>query len=309
MTTPFSFAGRAAAAVVAAALAAPAVQSAELGDTDDPIRFALVEWTGQHLTSRIIGSALEEMGYDVEYVSVGYLVSGTAAADGDVHATLEVWDNNLGDLFPQLLESGRLENLGDVGLEAGEGWMYPDHVAELCPGLPSWEAVQDCAQEFATAETFPQGRFLSYPSDWSNRSEVLIEGEDLDYRAVPAGSEGALVAELKAAAETDSPLLMMFWAPHWVLSEVDVSWVDMPDEIREEYSITQPNVFKAVWPGLKDKWPAAYEVIRTAKITNEIQEPLMARIDRDGEDTKAVVAEWMAANEDIWRPWIEDATD
>lgn len=309
MTVAFRFTRRAAAALVGAALIAPGAQAAELGATEDPIRLALVEWTGQHLTTRIIGSTLEEMGYDVEYVSVGYLVSGAAAADGDVHATLEVWDNNLGDLFPQLLEEGRIENLGDVGLDAGEGWMYPAHVAEMCPGLPSWEAVKDCAQEFATAETFPQGRFLSYPADWSNRSEVLIEGEGLNYKAVPSGSEGALVAELKAAAETDSPLLMMFWAPHWVLSEVDVEWVDMPQEIREEYSITKPGVFKAVWPGLKDKWPAAYEVIETAKITNEIQEPLMARIDRDGEDTEAVVAEWMAANEDVWRPWIETATN
>ncbi|MCC6002607.1 MAG: ABC transporter substrate-binding protein [Pararhodobacter sp.] len=309
MLNAIHFVRRTAVATLGAAAMVQAAAAADLGAVDQPIRLAMVEWTGQHLTSRIIGSVLEEMGYTVEYVAVGYMVSGTAAADGDVAATLEVWDNNLGDFFPRLLESGRLENLGDVGLEPREGWMYPAHVAEICPGLPDWEALLNCAPQLASAETFPQGRLLAYPADWGNRSELLIEGESLNFRAIPSGSEGALVAELMAAAETRSPLVMMFWAPHWALSDVDVEWVDMPDEIRETYSIQQPSVFKAVWPGLSETWPAAYELIRIAQITNDIQEPMMARIDRDGEDTETVIAEWMAENEAVWRPWIDAALD
>lgn len=309
MRNALRFTQRAATAIFGAAFLAHGAHAADLGAVDEPIRLAMVEWTGQHLTSRIIGTALEEMGYTVEYVAVGYMVSGAAAADGDVAATLEVWSNNLGELFPQLLDAGRLEKLGEVGLEATEGWMYPVHVAELCPGLPAWDALLECAPQLATGETYPRGRLLAYPSDWGNRSEILIEGEGLNFRAVPSGSEGALVAELSASAETGSPLVMMFWAPHWALSEVDVEWVEMPTEIREKYSITQPEVFKAVWPGMKDKWPAAYELMRIATITNDIQEPLMAQIDRDGEDAEMVVAKWMEENEEIWRAWIDTATD
>ena len=78
-------------------------------------------------------------------------------------------------------------------------------MADICPGLPDWEALAACAEAMATAETFPDGRILSYPADWGTRSADMIKGLAIPYQAVPAGSEGALVAELKASVDKKSP--------------------------------------------------------------------------------------------------------
>jgi len=288
-------------------LAPASLQAADMGAKDEPIKLAMHEWTGQHITTLISGYILEKMGYKVEFVTAGYLGAGTAIADGNLTGSLEVWDNNLGDFFPKLLSEGKLEDIGDVGLDAREGWMYPAYMTEKCPGLPSWEAFKNCSKAFAAAETYPKGRFLEYPADWGDRSTQLIKAQGLNYTPIPAGSEGAMVAELRASIETRTPLVMMFWAPHWILANVDVGWVDIPEDLLEASSMAKPRTFKVVWPGTSKKWPAAYEVLKAIKITNAVQEPLMDLVDNQGKDAKQVTRDWVEANESVWKGWVDAA--
>lgn len=211
--------------MIALATAAPA---AELGDVDDPIKLAVNEWTGQHITTRIAGKILEAAGYEVEYVTAGYMNMYGAMADGDIHAAVEIWESNVPDQYGQLLGEGALEELSDLGLEAREGIAYPAHVAELCPGLPDWQALKDCAMQFATADTVPQGRLVDYPADWGTPGADRFNALGLPFKAVPAGSEGALVTEIRAATEKQSPLLITFWQPHFAMSAFDLNWVALP---------------------------------------------------------------------------------
>jgi glycine betaine/proline transport system substrate-binding protein len=50
---------------------------------------------------------------------------------------LELWSNNIGEYYPQLIEEGKVEVVGDIGLKAREGWLYPKYMEEQCPGLPA----------------------------------------------------------------------------------------------------------------------------------------------------------------------------
>lgn len=282
-------------------------QAQDIPESKDPIVLAVNEWTGQHITTYIAGHILEKMGYNVEYVTAGVLPSASAVADGSITGSLELWDNNLGEFWPGLIADGKVEDLGSMGLDAREGWLYPKHVEELCPGLPAWDAFLSCAEVFAVPETFPKGRFLEYPADWGDRATQLIVSEDLPFEAVPAGSEGALVAELNASIQKKSPLVMMFWAPHWVLSTTDVGWVDMPQDLVEKASMQKPRTFKVVWPGTKDKWPHAYKFLQAFQITNDVQEPLMDLIDNQGQDALEVTKRWVEDNQDAWQPFVDQA--
>ena len=42
---------------------ASAVQTADLGAVDDPIKLAINEWTGQHISTHVAGQMLEAAGY------------------------------------------------------------------------------------------------------------------------------------------------------------------------------------------------------------------------------------------------------
>ena len=67
-------------------------------------------------------------------------------------------------------------------------------------------------------------------------------------------------------------------------------------------------IFKAGWPGIKDKWPAAHEILKNYTLSTEVQQPLMGEVDVDGKKVEDVVAAWMDANEAVWKPVVDAAT-
>jgi len=286
--------------------------SAELGDVARPIKLAINEWTGQHLTTHIAGRILEKMGYKVEYVTAGYIAQHIAIADGSLDASLEVWSSQVSDVYHHGIQSGKIVDLGSVGLETREGWLYPKYVEAMCPGLPDWTALKSCAAKFATPETFPNGRIVAYPAEWGTRTADRIAGLALPYKAVPAGSEGALIAELKGAAAAQKPLIMEFWSPHWVLAEVEVEWVNLPPrtaECEETHAceFPQPIVTKEVRAGFDTTWPAAFELLKQYKLDAGEQMRMVLEIDQKGRSLETVVSDWLEKHEATWKGWIEAA--
>lgn len=299
-------------------------QAADMGDVNAPIKLAINEWTGQHVTTHIAGEMLKNAGYQVEYVTAGYMNMYQAMADGDIHAAMEIWSSNVSDQYGQLKDKGALEELSDLGLDAREGFAYPAHVAELCPGLPAWEALKECSAVFATAETLPMGRLVDYPADWGTPGADRVTGLELPFKAIPAGSEGALVTEIRASTEKKSPLLVVFWQPHWAMSAFDLQFVDLPpgeeacyedpawgtnENAVNDCDFVPSRIFKAAWPGLKDTWPAAHEILTQFKLSTEQQQPLMGLVDVEGNKVEDVVTTWLAENESAWKPIVDSATN
>ena len=108
--------------------------AADLGAVDEPIKLAINEWTGQHVSTHVAGSMLEAAGYKVEYVTAGYMNMYQAMEDGELHGAMEIWSSNVSEDYAKKVEAGGVVELGDLGLDAKEGIAYPAHVAELCPG-------------------------------------------------------------------------------------------------------------------------------------------------------------------------------
>lgn len=288
-----------------------AATAAPLGEVQAPIRIALNEWTGQNITANVAGQLLEKLGYKVQYVTAGSFPQWIGMQDGSIDMTPELWTNNLGDIYPKMLEAKQVEPVGDLGLNARDGWAYTDATIAVCPGLPDWKALLEpsCAAALATAETLPNGRLVDYPADWGTASANEIEDFNLPLTAVPAGSEGALVAELQAAAAADKPLLMRFWAPHWLLAKVKLNWLDMPpcDPKDGARCILPSPVIKVVRAGFGEKWPAAYAFIKQYQLGAEDQQQMMLEIDQNKKEIGAVVSAWVEDNTARWSPWIDAA--
>ena len=58
---------------------------------------------------------------------------------------------------------------------------------------------------------------------------------------------------------------------------------------------------------MQDKWPAAYNFLKSYTLRNEDQIPMMNAVDKKGKKLDAVVKEWVDANESIWQPWVKAA--
>ena len=276
--------------------------TSQAAKSGDPIKIAVNDWTGQHISAHITGQLLEKAGYNIEYVTAGTVPQLTGIAQGNLHLQPEFWDNNVGAIYEKALETGDIVKVGALGLSTYEGWMYPAYMKAKCPGLPAASALVKCAQAFGSAETYPKGRLITYPADWGTKSKDLVAAENLPFQAIAGGSDGAMIAELKSAYAAKEPVLMMFWEPHWIFAEYDMEWVDMA-----EWGFAQAGVSKLVWSGFKDKWPGAYKLVQQLVIDNKTQNNLMLEIDNKKRDLDEVVSEYLAATESTWKPWVKAA--
>ncbi|MCC5968514.1 MAG: ABC transporter substrate-binding protein [Pararhodobacter sp.] len=283
----------------------------------DTIRIPLNDWTGQNLTAQIAGKLLERIGHDVEYVTAGAVPQLAAIAQGSLHFQPEFWDNNVGDIYYDALDRGDIVLVGPLGIESSEGWIYPPYMEESCPGLPSYQALYDCAQAFAAADTFPNGRLITYPADWGTRSRDLVAQIDLPFQPVAGGSEGAMIAELRSAVASQQPILMMFWQPHWLFAEFDFNWVEF-DEVDgtcdegnqsrgNACGFNQANVGKLVNRDFQATWPDAYVLVEALQMDNASQNAMILQVDQDGMSVDEAAEGWLADNEAVWAPWVEAA--
>jgi len=313
---------RIAAAVAGAALLAtvsvPALAEVE---SKDPIKLTLHDWTGQLITTQLMGEVLKKAGYNVDYVQADYLAQFAGLKSGDLDVAMEIWATTGQEALDEAVASGKVENLGETGMLAKEEWWYPEYMKEKCPGLPNWEALKDeaCAEAFSVAETAPKGRYLGGPVTWGGFDEERVEALDLPFEVVHAGTDAALFAELESAYQRKAPIMLWVYSPHWAPAKFKGEWVEFPayePACYEDpswginpdmaYDCGKPSgpIWKAGWVGVKDKWPGAYDAIKAFNISSDEMNAMVGKVDLDGEKIEDVVAAWIDANEDRWGKWI-----
>ena len=302
---------------LAGILACPLVTTA--AESTDPIKLTLHDWTGQLITTNIMAEVLKSAGYNVELVQADYIAQFAGLKTGDLHVAMEMWETTGRDAMDEATATGKVENIGETGMEGIEEWWYPLYMKEKCPGLPNWEALNDCAEEFSIPETAPKGRYVGAPVTWGGFDDERVEALELDYEVIHAGTDAALFAELESAYQRKAPILLWVYAPHWAPSKYEGEWVQFPEYSAEcyndpsvginpdmAYDCGKPRgpIWKVAWAGVKDKWPGAYSAIQNFKLDNDEMGQMITAVDLEGKDLNAVVADWLAANESRWKAWL-----
>ncbi len=303
---------------LSAALMAPT--GAFAADSSDPIIIPTHNWSSQIVMSHVVGKLFEKMGNSVEYVSTDSQAVYEAVRLGDVHLEVEVWEGAFGVAFNEALKKGGLHDAGDHDAVTREEWWYPAYVEEKCPGLPDWEALNKCAEMFATPETGSKGRFLGGPVDWLKHDAERVEALGMDFKVVNAGSASALWAELDAAKRRNQPIVLFNWTPNFIEAIHEGKFIEFPayfEGCKDDPSGgPNPNATydcgnpangylkKAAWDGMKDKWPAAYQALLNISFTNAQIAEMAKLVDIDELEPEEAAEAWLEDNEDTWKPWI-----
>lgn len=289
-------------------------------ESKDPIKLTLHDWTGQLITTNIMAEVLKEAGYNIELVQADYIAQFAGLKTGDLHVAMEMWETTGRDAMDEATATGNVENVGETGMQAIEDWWYPMYMKEKCPGLPDWQALNDCAEEFATTETAPNGRYLGGPVTWGGFDDERVEALEMDFEVVHAGTDAALFAELESAYQRKAPIVLWVYSPHWAPSKYEGEFVEFPPYSKECYKDPSAGInssalydcgkprgpiWKVAWSGVKDKWPGAHKLIDGFTIDNDEMGAMVSAVDLENETVEDVVAAWMKDNEARWSTWSD----
>jgi glycine betaine/proline transport system substrate-binding protein len=304
----------------AAVLALTAAQG-HAQDSSDPIIIPTHNWSSQIVMSHVVGNIIEDMGLSVEFISADSQAVYEAIRLGDVTLGLEVWEGAFGASFTAAMEKGGIVDVATHDAITREDWWYPMWTKEACPGLPDWQALNDCAALFATPETGDRGRFLGGPVDWLKHDQERVDALGLNFTVVNAGSAAALWAELAAAERDKTPIVLFNWTPNFAEAVWPGEFVEFPaweagcdsdpalgpnpDAVYDCGNPADGYLKIAAWEGMAEKWPTAYALLEQVNFTNPQIAEMAKLVDIDGLDPEDAALAWLEANEDLWRPWTE----
>ncbi len=296
--------------------------AAAVPESKDPIKLVMMGYSGDNIIMLIYGKLLVKLGYTVEWTPADYLGQFAGLETGDLHIGSPGWDTTAKAALKAAFDTGKVLNMGEMGIPVQEDWWYPLYVKDVCPGLPDWNALKnpDCVKALSIAETAPKARFLSGPIEWGGHDKERIEALGLEFDVIHAGSDAALTADFTAAIKRKQPIVGWTWDPFWVPALYEgefVKWPEYDDACYDDpkwgpnpdkaFDCGRPTgkMWKTAWAGGESKWQKAYDVWREFKLDGKTMGQLVARSDVDGVPTEKVADDWIAQNESIWKPWVD----
>lgn len=293
--------------------------TARLGDVDAPIIIPTHDWSSQIVMSNVVGQLMEKMGYEVEYLPADSQSVYESIRIGEVHMALEVWEGSFATSFNAAMDKGGIIDAGTHDAITREDWWYPAYVADLCPGLPDWKALEKCYELFVTLDTAPNARYLDGPAEWLNDTR-RIEALGMRFTTVNAVTGATLWAELESAARRKVPIVLFNWSPNFTdvvyggafiefpefdpACKTDASWGVNPNMTNDCGSPAGGYLKKVAWDGMPRKWPAAYKVLSRINFTTFMVGTMSKLVDIDSMEYEDAATKWIEDNEAVWSDWL-----
>ncbi|WP_068921746.1 ABC transporter substrate-binding protein [Planobispora rosea] len=280
--------------------------------TSGTVRIAINPWVGYEASAAVLGELLErELGYTVETTELGEADSWEGFESGDVDVIVENWGREAEkktyiDEKKVAISAGRNGNKGVIG------WYVPQWMADKYPGITDWRNLNKYASLFRTAKSGELGQFLAGDPTYVTNDEAIIRNLGLKYKVVYSGSEDALIKAARRATERREPLLMYFYEPQWLFTQIKLVKVNLPpyaigcDADAKKVACDYPPYLldKIVSRKFADIGGKAYELVRNFTWTNDHQNAVAGDMAVNGLTAEDAAKKWIEANEIVWKDWI-----
>ncbi len=295
-----------------AVVPAPGVQPQQCG----AVRIANNAWVGYAADVAVISYlARHELKCTVVTKDEAEDVSWKRLAAGQEDAILENWGHD--DLKKKYVDKDKtIVEAGLTGNQGVIGWYVPPWMKEQYPDITNWKNLNGYAHLFKTAKTGNKGQLLDGDPTYVTNDKNLVANLGLDYKVVYAGSEDALIKAFRAAQKNKTPLLGYFYSPQWLLSEIDLVHISLPDYTPgcdadpdtvkcdyQPYDLDKIMNKKFAYSGS----PAA-DLIKNFQWTNDDQNQVARDITDKGLTPDQAAKKWLDGHRSVWSKWLPTNT-
>lgn len=260
------------------------------------IRMADTPWSCTpplNLRAKII---LEEMGYNVELVSLSMDMAWSGVASGDVDVIMDAWVLN----YPEkLLKLG--DKIAIIGLNYGnavQGLCVPN--ATTPPELTSLAQLNDYIKLFdSDGDGIGEIHGLE-PGTGSNRINLLqIERLDLNYKLVESG-EFAVLTELDSAIKRGKSMIFNIWTPHWAFGKHDLRFLEDPSR-----SFPESIIMTVVNEELLKTAPDVCRLLSRFETTVDEVNQMIYEAEVEKREPIKIARKWIENNRDKVKDWLK----
>ncbi|KGR91739.1 ABC transporter substrate-binding protein [Ureibacillus massiliensis 4400831 = CIP 108448 = CCUG 49529] len=300
--------------------------SEENANSIDVIKFADAGWDSIRVHNSIAQTIIEEgYGYETEVTNGTTAATMQALQQGDINVYMEVWTDNVKDIYEEMLEKGDIVTLATNFADNTQGLYVPTYVIEgdaergIEPVAPDLKTVQDLEkypQIFQDPEDSSKGRVIGAPSSWavSEHLETKLETYGLDeyYNYLAPGSDAAIVAELAGAYQKGEPWVGYYWSPTWVTASYDLTLLEDNPYEAETWESTKgtefpPNdVVISVHKDFPNQASEVAEFLSNYKSSNAATEEMLKYMGENELDPDETAEWWLKENEAIWTEWVPE---
>ena len=282
-----------------------------------PIIIPVHNWTSQVVGAYVIGGIFESLGNNVIYRNFDSQAVYESIRIGDVSISHEVWESAFGRSFNEALSKGGIIDAGLHPASTMEDIGVPTWVIEknLCPGLPNWEALKNCAEIFSRPGSNGKGIILEGPKSWHGdlipqRIEAL--GLSNKYKVKFASNADQLWKELYDARKKGKGILMFNWSPNFTDAEgfTMIKWPKYYDGCRPEDggsgACGSPTGYlkKAASSKFANQHPDAFNVFKKISFTTKDIGKMAYYVDVEKMTHQDAAKKWLQKNKYKWEYWI-----
>ncbi|QQG64747.1 glycine betaine ABC transporter substrate-binding protein [Desulfobulbus oligotrophicus] len=206
------------------------------------VRIVYVEWDCALASTMVARAALEQMGYEVETLSVATAAMWQALGSGDADATVTAWLPVTHAGYLSKLKD-KVERVSVVTDNARLGWVVPSYVT-----ITSIEELNAHAEKF---DSMIVG--IDPGSGTMQLAEKAIEEYGLTFELVD-GSGAIMTAVLANAIKEQKWVVVTGWSPHWKFGKWDLKYLDDPKGVLGG----EEQIETIVRQGLKTDMPEVY---------------------------------------------------
>lgn len=284
-----------------------------------PLRLVVNPWPASALNVAVAEHLLEkELGREVLAVEADEKAQWGLLAKGEAEAVLELWPSGHAAAWQtHVVERRDVIPGGPLGVRGRIGWFTTRETVKKHPGLGSWRGLgRKGRPEVFAAKGGERGRLLTGDPSWTQFDAEIIRNLGLELDVVSLGSEAALLAEVRRAARAGEAVLFYFYTPHALFEELDLVMVELPKHNADQWSkagqggaacaYPEENLTKLFSTGLEKADAGAEAFLRAMRYDGGAQLAMLAALER-GKSPAEAAGEWIAANPQVWRPWVEAA--
>lgn len=308
------------------ALASAAKAECEL---DRPVTVAGLNWDSNAFHVAVAARILKDgYGCRVERAPGATRPLFKAMARGEVDVMMEVWKDNIPDLWQRAETAGDVVEVGVNYPDAVQGWFVPAYLVEgenaPAPGLGSVEDLPRYVDLFRDPEDRAHGRFYNCMPGWGcekvNTRKLHAYGLDEDFNNFRPVSGRALANAISRHYRNREPFLAYYWGPTWVLGAYDLVmlkeppfdpavWAKMNASARPDVATAYPEsrITIAVSDDFAGAAPDLVAFLEAYRTSNALVSDALADMRRLEGDADAAAEQFLKSRPDIWTGWVPPA--